>query len=169
MSGSLAALRYSLQGMLRKANPMACSIGRANYMYLHFKSKTTADILKYFGIWVQIWSYLSVFILFITRDMEVMSSPIVFVCLFGMMFVPTICIRWNDTAQTVVCRYIGGGVLFCWQCAMHSWRHWWRHQFKKFNNFLSTRVGINTVLICGSRNIFLSQSIFGFGKKTRQK
>ena len=97
--------------------------------------KVRQTFLKYFGVWVQIWSCLVVFILFITRDREVISSSIVFVCLFGK--IPTIWIRFNDTAQTIVCRFIGGDVLFCWLCAMHSWRHWWRHQFKKLF-FLST-------------------------------
>ena len=171
MSSSLAALCYSLQGMLRIATFMAWSIGRANYMYVHVKRRTKLllTFLKYFEIWVQIWSCLSIFILFITRDREVMSSPNVFVCLFGMMFVPTIWIRWNDTAQSIVSSYIGGNVLFCLLCAMHSWRHWWRQPFKKLNNFLSTSVGINTVIICGSRNIFLAQSSFGFGQKARQR
>ena len=68
----------------------------------------------------------------------------VFVCLFGMMFVPASWTRWNDTTQTIICGYIGGGVLFCWLCAMHSWRHWWRHQLKKLDSVLSISVGINT-------------------------
>ena len=152
MSGSLAALRYSLQGMLRITTPMAWSIRRANYMNVHVEMRTTADIFKI------LWdmgsnSYLS----------PVMPPPIVFVCLFGMIFVPTIWIRTNDTAQTIVCRYIGADGLFCWSCAMHSWRLRWRHQFKKLNNFSSNSVGIKTVIICGSQNIFLAQSSFTFG------
>ena len=46
VSGSLAALRYSSPGMLQKATLMAWSIGRANYMYVRVKSRTTVDIFN---------------------------------------------------------------------------------------------------------------------------
>ena len=120
-----------------------------------FKVEPLQTFLIYFGVWVQIWSCLSVFILFITGDREVISSQIVFVCLFGT--IPTIWIRLNDTACTIVCRYIGGHV---YRCVMHSWRHWWCHHLKKLNNFSSTSAGIT---LSGSRDIFLAQSSFGFG------
>ena len=111
----------------------------------------TVELLQtffiYFGVWVQSWSCFSVFIIFINRDREVMSSPFVFVCLFVMMFVPTISFRWNDTAQTIVCMHIGGDVYLCMLCATHPWRYCWCHHFKKLNILLSTSAGINIVII----------------------
>ena len=118
------------------------------------KVELLLTFLKYFGVWVQIGSCLSAFILYITRDKEVISSLIVFVCLFGM--IPTIWKSWNDTmTYTIVCRYIGGDVWVCMLCAMHSWRHWWCHHFKKLNNVTSTSADKT---LSGLQDIFLSQS-----------
>ena len=165
VSGSFAALRYSLQGMLRIATPIwPGQSGELTTCTCMLKVELLLIFLKYCG-----WDIGSNLITFVRIHLiyhpwwgsDVFTNC---VCVFVWHGVcPDDWIRWNDTPQTIVCSYIGGDVLFCLLCAMHSWRHWWRHRFKKLNYFLSTSVGINTVIIRGSWNIFLAQSSFGFG------